>query len=212
MNKRSFDRGELEVPVHEADFAALSSSTSTVRTTSHSSPRGGSNQSPVKLLSGVEKLLPSSAFLQYVITPIVIHILIPMPLLVLNPSCLEWSTYFDNRISACSMVLGPFLTVIFSFVYCSTMSSVPKSTPGLNHGKRRAWFRLVATLSWALTGLGYIYAFNLIAQATFVATEWPIWAVSNSLLALVFLYWIVGVCGTFDATGRVFDMASKEKD
>ncbi|KZS92786.1 hypothetical protein SISNIDRAFT_486284 [Sistotremastrum niveocremeum HHB9708] len=130
-----------------------------------------------------------SASQEHIIQPALLHILIFMPLFVLNQQCLDLSAYTDHRLFPCSMIMGPLITASASLLhYLSKISIEPTSRR--NFLEERSRYQFSTTLSWAFMGLGYIYASAAVAQSSFVTSNWPVSVVATGLLPLLLFYWM----------------------
>ncbi|KZT35514.1 hypothetical protein SISSUDRAFT_1131070 [Sistotremastrum suecicum HHB10207 ss-3] len=145
-----------------------------------------------------------SASQEHILQPALLHILIFMPLFVLNQQCLDLSSYTDHRLFPCSMIMGPLITASASLLhYLSKISIEPTSRR--NFLEERSRYQFSTTLSWAFMGLGYIYASAAVAQSSFVTSNWPVSVVATGLLPLLLFYWMYGIVGTFSSEGQRFD-------
>jgi len=155
----------------------------------------------------VPKPVPSTSISisqEHIIQPALLHILILMPLLALDPQCLDLSSYMDNRLFPCSMTIGPLLTASASLMHYLSKSSIEPASRR-NFVEERSRYQISTTLSWALMGAGYIWASVAVGQSAFVTRQWPVSVVATALLPLLLFYWMVGVVGTFSSEGRRFD-------
>ncbi|KZT35493.1 hypothetical protein SISSUDRAFT_161529 [Sistotremastrum suecicum HHB10207 ss-3] len=141
---------------------------------------------------------------QYIYTPIFIHVLLRLPLLVLNPhaSLLPLAKQFDT-ISA-SYIIGPAITGIGAMMHWSC--SVPPWPPlAILHTQYRIRYQVSNATSWGVMGMGYLFSFYVVSDSADVRNLWPLEPISQFLFFLVTFFWAFGIWSTFHRAGERFD-------
>ncbi|KZS92746.1 hypothetical protein SISNIDRAFT_107609 [Sistotremastrum niveocremeum HHB9708] len=132
------------------------------------------------------------------------HILILAPLWALNPQHSNPSFFSESRLFPCSVLIGPLITAAASFMHFLCTTSMKGGT-GRPQTDARTRHQLSTTLSRALMGFGYIYAFAAVAQSSFFSAHWALSAIAYTLLPVLMFYWMMGITGTYSFEGQRFD-------